>query len=674
MTSSDYILVHFVCGSYPQDKGGVARFDNLLKRIFPQRIFFKAPEEAKKMEDYLVENAGQKIIVVTDNQHSLFVPELFPLIIVHHGVARIHAERDPNWETSIKDYCVNGQDMIFEKRNPHNTIFVSISSFCRDYFEKIYQKDYTRFLGYNLLYPIESSPPNFSQNRSLWKNVSCPVILGDWRTINKGLLIVRKLVQLLPEFQFLQLRTRYTNDMDEHQIEIESFYQKSQIYLSLSKSEGCGFAVVDAFNHNQLVIGTNVGILYQLDKDNNRDKNNQKYAEVFPWEWVDQSRVENIANLIKLTWSKRDQYGSGKDLEKEFSYQDYANKWRNICLNLFLTSLSSPLIYPTDEIIHWQYPVITEKYFGYKMILKHNLKKKTDHMGNYLYLSIPWATIIDKNHVNQKWLRVIKQMVEFRKRFLEDCQVVSLCQHIYFEKIKDIYHQLGIDILLITHKKNNQNYLESKHHKIELRGIPLYPIMALNQNSGLAFSLEQVSSYTKKYLFSFQGAYMDHYLHPIRKYIFQWWSDNDYYIKNIGDWHFEKEVYDHQIRGINYSDYDQEKDNQRALEYRKLVLESVFTLCPVGAGVNTIRFWEVLGLGSIPVIISDDFNPIDYLPEEEHQTDFYLKISMNDSMWKEDKPKTLRNILKGIDDQRRKKMIENGYRILKTIMKKYPIP
>ena len=37
--------------------------------------------------------------------------------------------------------------------------------------------------------------------------------------------------------------------------------------------------------------------------------------------------------------------------------------------------------------------------------------------------------------------------------------------------------------------------------------------------------------------------------------------------------------------------------------------DSVFSLCPEGTGPNTIRIWESMALGSIPVIYSDDWEP-----------------------------------------------------------------
>jgi hypothetical protein len=36
-----------------------------------------------------------------------------------------------------------------------------------------------------------------------------------------------------------------------------------------------------------------------------------------------------------------------------------------------------------------------------------------------------------------------------------------------------------------------------------------------------------------------------------------------------------------------------------------MLIKSKFTLCPSGSGPNSIRFWEALACGSIPILLSD---------------------------------------------------------------------
>ena len=50
----------------------------------------------------------------------------------------------------------------------------------------------------------------------------------------------------------------------------------------------------------------------------------------------------------------------------------------------------------------------------------------------------------------------------------------------------------------------------------------------------------------------------------------------------------------------------QEQDeltHKNTKHYNTMLSNSVFTLCPEGGGINTIRIWEALAVGSIPVLI-----------------------------------------------------------------------
>jgi hypothetical protein len=44
-------------------------------------------------------------------------------------------------------------------------------------------------------------------------------------------------------------------------------------------------------------------------------------------------------------------------------------------------------------------------------------------------------------------------------------------------------------------------------------------------------------------------------------------------------------------------------------EFREVLARSVFSLWPSGSGPNTIRLWESLGAGAIPVVLSDTWQP-----------------------------------------------------------------
>jgi hypothetical protein len=86
--------------------------------------------------------------------------------------------------------------------------------------------------------------------------------------------------------------------------------------------------------------------------------------------------------------------------------------------------------------------------------------------------------------------------------------------------------------------------------------------------------------------FSFMGSFETHYT---RKLFDNLSCNKKYYIKDTGGWHY----------------YNRKIENEE--RYRELLSRSIYTLCPRGTGHGTIRLFESLNSGSIPIIISDDY-------------------------------------------------------------------
>jgi hypothetical protein len=64
------------------------------------------------------------------------------------------------------------------------------------------------------------------------------------------------------------------------------------------------------------------------------------------------------------------------------------------------------------------------------------------------------------------------------------------------------------------------------------------------------------------------------------------------------------------------------------VEYNTVLSDSVFSLCPEGTGPNTIRLWESMAIGSIPVLFENDW--IRPNIEGYNWDDFSVTISTND--------------------------------------------
>lgn len=113
----------------------------------------------------------------------------------------------------------------------------------------------------------------------------------------------------------------------------------------------------------------------------------------------------------------------------------------------------------------------------------------------------------------------------------------------------------------------------------------------------------------KKYLFTFQGGSTS----LLRKRMFNLRFDRpDVLIENTSTyWHW---------------DDSQADRTQRQEIYAETVAASHFVLCPRGAGVGSIRFFEVMAAGVAPVLIADDYA----LPPGPEWDRFLLRVAERD--------------------------------------------
>lgn len=127
-----------------------------------------------------------------------------------------------------------------------------------------------------------------------------------------------------------------------------------------------------------------------------------------------------------------------------------------------------------------------------------------------------------------------------------------------------------------------------------------YPNNSLNQACERTLQERQQEP---RYLFSFRGTVS----HPVRRKIL----DNPSIQKH-------GRVTEIRDRWFNHS-----RDEQ--FDYANEVLESKFVLCPRGAGTTSVRLFEVMQLGRVPVIISDGWVPPKGIPWD----DLSIRIAEN---------------------------------------------
>jgi hypothetical protein len=222
-----------------------------------------------------------------------------------------------------------------------------------------------------------------------------------------------------------------------------------------------------------------------------------------------------------------------------------------------------------SKLYTWQPELFAQEAIGtealvYKLMQSHNITNKID------YVAVPWSVLINKNLLNN----------------LPNIQVnhgYTVCQHIRYEKIIPILKKMGVKILFTPHV--NKDY----------EGITVLPFPHLAVNG------VEHKNIIKDIWASFVGA---EYTHFTRAKIFELFANDPRFIlKNRGNtWHFY-------LKDENLELY--------AREYQDILLRSRFALCPRGTGASTIRFWESLQAGAIPVLISDEMRLPDYFDWEK---------------------------------------------------------
>lgn len=237
----------------------------------------------------------------------------------------------------------------------------------------------------------------------------------------------------------------------------------------------------------------------------------------------------------------------------------------------------------------WQKPVITE-YNVYKQLTE---QKRLP----YNYFAFPWATYIDEKRRKEDPKRKdekntnIMPMLENYLKNPTGLIYFTVIQHYRYKEIFSLFQSLNIKYVFTPHC-TNKDIDYAKAFNIKLFGFQLYPSMKLTTETLIPIK-------SRTLLTSFVGQYDPKcYLTEIRPRIFEIFSKyNDCYIKQRNSWHFQDFVYKNlQVTNTEFED-----------EYKQLLNNSKFSLCPSGSGPNSIRIWESMSFGSIPVILADDF-------------------------------------------------------------------
>ncbi|WP_083783235.1 exostosin family protein [Oceanicaulis sp. HTCC2633] len=246
---------------------------------------------------------------------------------------------------------------------------------------------------------------------------------------------------------------------------------------------------------------------------------------------------------------------------------------------------------------HWQHPAVTEQH-AFNQVRLLALRGSST-----AYLGFPWATLIDVSNHNKSDLERLSELREGLSAAAEKLRdydrVVTTCQHIHMLKFAELFVEAGVTDVFWSHATHAKLQFGDSQ-KVSIHPFPLYPVqVAENPN---------VSLFDRKYLFSFVGARSTPiYLTQSRTYIIEELSNiHGGYVVDRESWHYNKVVYDQQIlkrhdAGSNLIDV------QATKEFKNVMSETQFALCPSGTGPNSIRLWEAVASGAIPVVLADTY-------------------------------------------------------------------
>lgn len=229
--------------------------------------------------------------------------------------------------------------------------------------------------------------------------------------------------------------------------------------------------------------------------------------------------------------------------------------------------------------IPWQRPNATEAYAA-------------EQLGSAAgYLAFPWASWIDVARDQPPPPVPLATGPAMQP-------LVTVGQHIEALQHAALLRRCGVTDLFWSHATTGLWH----HQGLRIHPFPLFPVRcSRHPRPATGAPLAE-----RRWLYSFQGVYRPElYLTPVRQWILDLPARPDALLESRCEWHFEQAIYREQVHGEPVDAGRHAELNAEASSYAEALQQSVFALCPSGSGPNSIRLWEALGYGAIPVILAD---------------------------------------------------------------------
>ena len=243
----------------------------------------------------------------------------------------------------------------------------------------------------------------------------------------------------------------------------------------------------------------------------------------------------------------------------------------------------------------WQYPAITEQRAFERCLAT------LPAVEDSVYVGFPWASLIDHlNNGTAKGPALLAALDQLRPHVQHARRRITVCQQIFFLQQRWLLDRLGITDVFWPHAT-----IFDADPSLRIHPFPLYPVQ---------WQAPASPEPERTILFSFIGARSTRlYLSNTRDLILNGLGGfEDALVEGYDGWFYDDLVYGVQISGSISADDPRAQGSGPELRRRRFIdslQRSIFCLCPSGTGPNTIRLWEALGSGSIPIILSDTFKP-----------------------------------------------------------------
>lgn len=231
------------------------------------------------------------------------------------------------------------------------------------------------------------------------------------------------------------------------------------------------------------------------------------------------------------------------------------------------------------------------------------------------YIAVPWTQIL-----NSHWLDYPnKKPKDYYFRTLSKVKTeqknnFTVCQHDSYLALENYYKHLNITKVFTPLRDKTER---------QIPGVEFFPI-------SFTCSFNFDTTQNRDILFSFVGTSASH---PIRE-------------RMKARINGEGVIYRDQYHVCTEMFFKDEVKKKEELEYQNILQRSKFSLCPRGSSCSSVRFWESIHAGSIPILISDNWllpdwdwnNTIIQIKEQEFEKMNYNDIkflleSINDSVY-----------------------------------------